>query len=77
MKHRRVRVGAVYRYDPVPLDRIHPPAGGPAPGDLLQVFNPPGCPPANTMGHAFVRFADGLRFAGLVCTNSLQPRGRK
>ena len=39
-------------------------------GDQVRVVNLPGCPRANTMGHAHVQRLDGS-FAGLVLTASL------
>jgi hypothetical protein len=71
MKHRRVRVGSKYRFEPVMLDSLHPPHNV-RPGDLVRVVNLHGCPKANTMGHCHVEHLDGA-FGGLVCTNSLQP----
>lgn len=70
----KVRAGGVYRYEPVLLDRIDPPAGNPQPGDLLKVVKLPGCPRPNTMGHCHVQFADSGEFVGLVHTNSLVSR---
>lgn len=67
---RKVRVGKVYKYDPVLLDQLHPPHNVQV-GDLVRVVNLPGCPRANTMGHCHVQHLDG-RFAGLVCCNSLE-----
>lgn len=66
-----VRVNSVYRYQPVLIDKINEPYDV-REGDLVRVVNLPGCPKANTMGHCHVLHLDG-RFAGLVCTNSLQP----
>lgn len=71
MNRRKVRAGSKYIYYPVMLDRLHPPAGNLVPGDVVVVVNLPGCPRANTMGHAHVEIAG--RFGGLVCTNSLYP----
>ena len=71
MQHRRVRVGSKYRFEPVMLDRLHPPHNV-RPGDIVRVVNLHGCPKANTMGHCHVENLDGA-FGGLVCTNSLQP----
>ncbi len=71
MEHRRVRVGSKYRFEPVMLDRLHPPYNV-RPGDIVRVVNLHGCPKANTMGHCHVEHFDGA-FGGLVCTNSLQP----
>lgn len=76
---KRVRANARYVYEPVPLDRLHPPYGVNAgligAGDTVQVVNLPGCPRANTMGHCHIQTVAGV-FAGLVCVNSLQPRRR-
>ncbi len=70
----RVRAGAKYRFDPVPLDQINPPHGVTsgliAAGDMVRVVNLSGCPKANTMGHCHIQTMAG-EFAGLVCTNSL------
>jgi hypothetical protein len=76
MARRRVRAGSTYVYDPVPFDEINPPYGVEfgflRPGDRVCVVNYPGCPPANTLGHAYIETLGG-EFAGLVCTNSLKP----
>ena len=71
MSYNRVRAGSLYRYEPVPLDRFHPPYNIEA-NDIVRVVNLPSCPKANTMGHAHVEHLGG-EFAGLVCTNSLVP----
>ena len=75
MEIRKVRAGARYRYQPVPLDAWQPPYGVSAgilgPGDIVKVVNLNGCPRANTMGHAHIE-KDGA-FAGLVHCNSLVP----
>jgi hypothetical protein len=72
---RRVRAGTTYRFDPVLIDRTDPPWGVKdgrlGKGDLVKVVKLPGCPPPNSMGMAHIE-VDG-KFAGLVCTNSLQP----
>jgi hypothetical protein len=72
----RVRNKSYYRYVPVGLDRFDPPHGVQAgilvPGDTVQVKSLPGCPPANSMGHAHIVTLTG-EFAGLVCCNSLEP----
>jgi len=65
----RVRAGSLYRYNPVAIDRLNPPYDV-NDGDIVRVVNLPGCPKANTMGHAHVQQLDGT-FGGLVCTNSL------
>ena len=67
---KRVRVNSVYVYSPVLIDIVNPPYNVKA-GDTVRVTNLPGCPKANTMGHAHVMHLDGS-FGGLVCTNSLQ-----
>ena len=66
---KRVRVGKVYRYEPVGMD-IYDPASRAKRGELVKVVNQYGCPPANTMGHCYIAVAG--QFAGLVLTNSLQ-----
>jgi hypothetical protein len=65
----RVRAGRLYRYSPVAIDRLHSPYNVHN-GDIVRVINLPGCPKANTMGHAHVLHLDRT-FGGLVCTNSL------
>jgi hypothetical protein len=67
---KRVRVGRLYRYKPVLLDRAHPPYNV-REGDIVRVVNLPGCPKAGTMGHCHVEHLNG-DFAGLVCCNSLE-----
>jgi hypothetical protein len=66
----RVRAGRLYRYNPVTIDRLNP-LYDVNDGDIVRVVNLPGCPEANTMGHAHL---DGT-FGGLVCTNSLRTEG--
>ena len=71
MKHRHVRVGQTYRYDPVFFDILNPPYRV-AKGDIVTVIRGhPGTPPPNTMGMCYVA-KDG-EFAGMVMTNSLVP----
>ena len=70
----RVRAGGLYRYNPVAIDRLNPPYDV-SDGDIVRVINLPGCPKANTMGHAHVEHLDGT-FGGLVCTNSLRKGGK-
>ena len=67
----KVRVGKFYTYNPCGWDVLDPPVGNPQVGDRLVVVNKHGCPPANTMGHCYVNFADSGEFAGMVKTNSL------
>lgn len=69
-KARKVKVGKVYRFEPVFFDILNPPFDAKA-GDLLEVVNLPGCPKASTMGMCHVK-RNG-KFAGMVCTNSLIP----
>jgi hypothetical protein len=64
----KVRVGTDYIYYPNLLDRIDGRTGL-VPGDIVRVENFPGCPPANTMGHAHV--TRNHQMVGLVHTNSL------
>ncbi len=70
MTNQKVKVNKIYLYQPVLLDRIHPPQNVKE-GDQVRVVNLQGCPRANTMGHCHVDHLDGT-FAGLVCTNSLK-----
>ena len=74
---KRVRKNALYRFDPVLMDRCDPPIGVREnrlnTGDLVRVVALPGCPPPNTMGHAHIATPAG-RFLGLVHVNSLKPR---
>jgi hypothetical protein len=74
MPSKKVRVGATYKYDPVPFDRFNPPFGCNK-GDTVKVVNMPGCPRANTMGMCYVQ--KGGKFAGMVCTNSLESVRKK
>lgn len=68
----RVKANRTYVYDPAPLDQFDARTDL-QPGERVIVRNLPGCPRCNTRGHAHVmRESDG-RFAGLVCTGSLQP----
>jgi hypothetical protein len=71
----RVRVNARYRFEPVMIDKLHPPYNL-KPGDFVRVVNLHECPKAGTMGHCHVQHLDGS-FAGLVCVNSLQPLKQK
>ena len=66
----KVIAGRKYVFHPVGLD-VFDARTSPKDGDVVEVVNKFGCPPANTMGHCFVN-KDGL-FAGLVLTNSLEP----
>jgi len=67
----RVTAGKRYVFQPCLLDRCDGRTGL-QPGDIVTVVRLHGCPPPNTMGHCHVNGPDG-RFAGLVCTASLQP----
>lgn len=69
----KVRVGRLYKYVPVLMDRTDKPFNINE-GDVVRVVNLPGCPKANTMGHCHVEHLCG-KFAGLVCCNSLIPAG--
>ena len=63
----RVRAGGLYRYNPLAIDRFDRPYVND--GDTVRVIILPGCPKANTMGHAHIELFG--TFGGLVCTNSL------
>lgn len=67
----KVKPGKFYQFDPCYWDILDPPYNV-KPGDVVQVKNLPGCPPANTMAHCHVVDGDG-KFAGLVHTGSLKP----
>ena len=71
MANHRVKAGISYIFYPVLMDRCRPANQGLVPGDIVKVTNLPGCPKANTMGHAHVTLEG--RFMGLVSTNSLYP----
>tara|TARA_Y100001973_G_C5137550_1_gene301151 strand:- start:134 stop:349 length:216 start_codon:yes stop_codon:yes gene_type:complete len=64
----KVKTNSYYKYSPVGLDCLDPRTNL-MPGDIVQVKNIPGCPPANTMGHCHVYYKG--KFAGLVLCNSL------
>jgi len=68
-RFKRVRAGRLYRYMPVPMDRLDPKSSA-SDGQRVRVIRQPGCPPPGTMGHAHVTDVDG-HFLGLVCVNSL------
>jgi hypothetical protein len=70
---RKVRAGSLYTYRPVGMDAWSP-CSSATPGQLVRVKNLPGCPKANTMGHAHIVDAETGNFLGLVITNSLKPR---
>jgi hypothetical protein len=70
---RRVRAGSVYVFDPVPLDQSDPRLAHVEPGLYVRVVHLPGCPPANTLGHAHIEAAVSGESLGLVVTNSLRP----
>jgi hypothetical protein len=65
--------GSAYRFEPVMIDRLHPPYNV-REGDVVRVVNLRGCPEANTMGHAQFMHLDRT-FGGLVRTNSLRCKG--
>jgi hypothetical protein len=64
----KVRANTSYIFYPNFLDRVDGRTSLQA-GDIVKVVNIPGCPRANTMGHAHVTI--GGEFAGLVHVNSL------
>lgn len=68
----------VYRYQPVPFDRINPPAGRAInPGELVVKVQPHGCPKNGTMGMCYIGNKNTGEFIGMVCVNSLVPAKRK
>jgi len=70
---KRVRANSIYTYNPCMLDVIDGRTSLNA-GDRVRVVNLYGCPPANTMGHAYVADPWTGKFIGLVCTASLHKR---
>jgi hypothetical protein len=66
---KRVRLGATYRFEPVPLDRLHPCCDA-TPGELVKVCKLYGAPPPNTMGQCHINHLDG-QLAGMVSVHSL------
>ena len=68
---KKVRVNAVYAYDPVLLDVIDGRTGLKK-GDKVRVVNLPGCPKANVMGHCYVANPATGQFIGMVCVGSLK-----
>ncbi len=72
----RVRVGQVYKWNPVLLDACDARLQSVERGLFLKVINMPGCPRANTMGHCYVETLQE-EFLGLVCCNSLEPLDKK
>lgn len=72
MKTRKVRVGALYTYDPVLLDILDGRTKLKK-GDRVRVVNLHGAPAAGTMGHCYVGHPKTGDFIGLVHVNSLTP----
>ncbi len=66
--YNKVEPGTSYVFEPVFFDILNPPFDA-KPGDIVEVVDLPGCPPANTMGMCHIN-RNG-KFAGMVCTNSL------
>lgn len=66
----KVRANTTYIFYPNALDRCDARTSLMA-GDIVKVVNLPGCPKANTMGHAHVTLEG--RFVGMVSTGSLYP----
>ena len=69
----RVRAGSLYYYHPNLLDLVDGRTGLKS-GDVVRVVNLPGCPKANTMGHAHVEDAVTGVIVGLVHVNSLHSK---
>lgn len=72
----KVQANRTYIYYPNLLDRIDGRTSL-IPGSIVRVVNLPGCPTANTMGHAHVADPESGRFIGLVHTNSLHSMADK
>lgn len=68
----KVRVNAHYRYEPTGFDRFNATGTLVKAGDLVQVINLHGCPPANTFGQCYVRLVgDSSKRFQMVATASL------
>jgi hypothetical protein len=68
----KVRVNNTYVFNPNGWDTIDPQGKLLKRGDLVQVINLPGCPPANTMGQCYVRLlGDSSKRFQMVSTGSL------
>lgn len=68
----KVRVNSQYRFNPCGWDVFRPCGTLLKPGDLVQVINLYGCPPANTMGQCYVRLVgDSSKAFQMVSTASL------
>lgn len=76
----KVRVNSWYIFNRAGMDRLDPRAEiNISEGQLVQVKNCHGCPPANTMGQCYVFDTEG-KFIGMVDTYSLTkatPEQRK
>ena len=71
----RVRVNSIYQFNPNGWDKLTPCGNLLKPGDMVQVINLPGCPPANTMGQCYVRLVgDSSKAFQMVSTDSLDKR---
>jgi hypothetical protein len=68
----KVRVNSTYRFQPNGWDTLRACGDLLKPGDLVQVINLHGCPPANTMGQCYVRLVgDSSKAFQMVSTGSL------
>jgi hypothetical protein len=68
----KVRVNSVYQFNPNGWDTFDACGQLLKPGDLVQVINVYGCPPANTMGQCYVRLVgDSSKAFQMVSTGSL------
>lgn len=74
---KRVRIGTIYRFEPVSWDIFRPANSGLEPNEPVRVVALSGCPRPGTMGHCHVERISPLDgqwiFAGLVLLASLQP----
>ncbi len=71
MPREKVRLNAVYRYEPAGWDLFMRPASFAAPGQLVRVIHPYGCPKPGTMNHCHIADASTGEFLGLVHISSL------
>jgi len=72
----RVRVHAVYTFEPTGYDLIMPEHYSATAGQRVRVVQLPGAPRPNTMGQCHIADADTGEFLGMVSTESLTRKGR-
>ena len=74
----RVRANSIYRFTAGSFMELNAKLTDGCPpevGDLVQVINLPGCPPANTMGQCYVRLVgDSSKAFAMVSTSCLEAQ---